>query len=326
VLCLALLLVLGSGSFYADVRVGNIGTFQLAGLAALLLVADRLRPGPRTSVVGGSILLAGLALLGLVKPNIAPVVAMLAVHLWLVHGTRVLVVAAAAAAACAAAAAAVASTNFDSWTIWSEWYGLVAGSNPAKMARPSGGGNYATSVLLSRWFGLGVWTGTIIVATALAVSVAAALAASGRGDAGRAVARLRRAAEQLFGDPHLAAAVGIVVTVALPPLVWYHYQVIALIPGLWLLSAPASSRLLRLCGLVALALSSGLLNVLFLPLGWRDAAIAAAGLSWVPVWVGILRRLSSHEGRRSEAAPSAPETHPERRAARRARRPAISRR
>jgi len=80
-----------------------------------------------------------------------------------------------------------------------------------------------------------------------------------------------RAILRAFDDPQLALAIGITATIALPPLVWYHYYVIMLIPGLWLLHASRESRAMELCGLAVLVLSSGLLNVLFVPLGWAGA-------------------------------------------------------
>src|SRR5215469_7712867 len=51
-LCLGLLLFLGSGSVFADLRVGNLGCLQLLSLAALLAVADRLRRDPRLFLGG----------------------------------------------------------------------------------------------------------------------------------------------------------------------------------------------------------------------------------------------------------------------------------
>ena len=98
-------------------------------------------------------------------------------------------------------------------------------------------------------------------------------------------------------------AIGVTLTIALPPLVWYHYYLIALIPGLWLLNASSGSRYVPLCGLAALGLTSGLLNVVFLPLGWTSAAAGAAALGWVPLWAGILLRLGSTGDQEAEAVP-----------------------
>jgi hypothetical protein len=70
---------------------------------------------------------------------------------------------------------------------------------------------------------------------------------------------------------------------------------LAILPGLWLLNASAGPSSLALWGLAALALSSGLFSVLFLPLGWTAAVEASAALSWLPLWGGILHRLHSPE-------------------------------
>ena len=73
----------------------------------------------------------------------------------------------------------------------------------------------------------------------------------------------------------------------------------------------------QFCGLGALVLSSGQLNVLFLPLGWTGAVAAGAALSWVPLWGGILLRLRSTDARETGAIsmPSAAEKPDEHRAA-----------
>ena len=142
-LCLAFLLALGSGPLSSDLRLGNLGCVQLAALSVLLYVAARARRA-RPATALGSLLLTGLTLLVLVKPNLALVAVIMAAHLWLVHGTRLFAIAA-ASAACAAAVAVIGSClYFGSWTIWPEWYRTVFGRNPYALARSSAGGNYST--------------------------------------------------------------------------------------------------------------------------------------------------------------------------------------
>lgn len=323
--CLAFLLVLGSGPLSSDLRLGNLGCIQLAALTAVLYFADRL---PRVSrpTLHACAVLAGLTLLAFVKPNVALVVMIMAAHLWLTRGTRSFVLVALSAGLSAAGAVIAPCIYFRSWTIWQEWYRVVFGRNPYALARAPTGGNYSTAVLISRWLKVDLWTVAAVIAALLGISLIVAVAVSVM-SAGRAWTMVRAAARRVFGDAQLAMAMGITLTVALPHLVWYHYYLIALIPGLWLLSASSGSRYLPLCGLASLVLGSGLLNVLFLPLGWTAAVSGAAALSWVPLWAGILLRLQSPGVPETEAgAAASPPAEPERRrdaqphASRRARR------
>jgi hypothetical protein len=296
-LCLAFLLVLGSGSLNADLRLGNLGCFQLVSLAVLLAVADRLRYGSPSVALGG-LLLSGLTLVAAVKPNAALVFIPLALHLWVAYGTRFLAAAALPAALVGGAAVVLSCLYFGSWTVWPEWYKVVFGPNPGAVGRPFDytWGNYSTPRLLGFWLDLRLWTSAGLLAAGLAVSTAVVVARSVLADASARAAPLRGALARLLNDPHVAMAIGVTLTIALPPLVWYHYYVIALIPSLWLLSEWSPLLSMRLCGLVALVLSAGLPSSLFLMLGWNAAGHAAAALSWVALWCGLLLRLSKRQG------------------------------
>jgi len=300
--CLAPLLLVSSGPLLADLRVGNLGSLQFAALTALLVLAVRLSNAARATVLGG-VVLTGLVLLLLAKPNVALIVPLMVGHLWLRRGSRFLAVVTIPALALGAAAVLISQRYFHSWTVWLEWYEFVYGRNPAGLARPSAGGNYSTSLLLAGLIHLDVRTAAVVIAAVLSASLIAVIVMST--PASRAMALLPRVLNGVFGDVRLAMGIGIVLTIALPPLCWYHYQVIALIPGLWLLSVASGSSDPRLWGLAALVLSSGLLNTLFLPLGWNGAAELIATLSWIPLWAGILFQLAS-AGAQEPGAGAAP--------------------
>jgi hypothetical protein len=321
--CLAFLLVLGSGPLSSDLRLGNLGCFQLAALTVALYFADRL---PRVSrpTLHASAVLAGLTLLAFVKPNVALVVMIMAVHLWLTRGTRSFVAVALSASVAAAGAVIASCVYFRSWTIWQEWYRVVFGRNPYALARAPTGGNYSTAVLISRWLQVDLWMVAAVIAALLGISLIVAVGVSVVG-AESGWTMVRTAVRRVFGDARVAMAIGVTLTVALPQLVWYHYYLIALVPGLWLVNASSGSRYLPCCGLAALVLGSGLLNVLFLPLGWTAVVSGAAALSWVPLWAGIVLRLQSPGAPKAQAGES-PAATPEgrrdadRHASRRARR------
>jgi hypothetical protein len=115
---------------------------------------------------------------------------------------------------------------------------------------------------------------------------------------------------RVAGDLHLAMAIAITLTLALPPLVWFHYYILALIPSLWLLNLPSTRPSLRWCGLAALVLSAGLPAGLFLLLGWNTSGHVSGALSWLVLWLGILLRLSESG---VSPAPLEPQARPARR-------------
>lgn len=307
-LCITFLLVLASGPLSSDLRVGNLGCFQLFALTVILALADRLARA-RSPAVLGALLLSGLTLLALAKPNVTLIAAVMAVHVLLGHGGRFFAIVAVPTVISAAAAIAIPCIYFGSWTVWREWYGFVLGSNPHMLVRPAALGNYSTPLLLSSLLHGAVWTTAALTAAVLVVSLVAVTAARRPANehehpAGAPAWVLAR----LFEDPHLAIAIGISATIALSPLFWYHYYLLALIPGLWLLNAGAEHGPLSLLGLAALVLSTGLPNVLLLPLGWTGAVAAGAASSWLPLWGGILLWLYSNHARPMTApAPSAAE-------------------
>ena len=291
--CLALVLVLGFGPLSSDLRLGNIGCFQFAALTGLLALTMRLRRVPHVAL-GGAIL-SGLMLVVIAKPNIAPAAGMMALSLWSAHGIRFVAISAVPAMLSGAAAVLLSCVYFRSWTVWQDWYHAVFGRNSYALVRPIGGGNYSSPHLLSSWLHVDVWLVVALTAAMLALTLIAVAGRAAKANARDRATLVRGALARIFDDPRLAAAIGVTMCIALSPLFWYHYYVIALIPGLWLLNVSSGASWLPLWGFATLVLSSGLLNVLFLPLGWTVAVQASAALSWLPLWGGILHRLHSPE-------------------------------
>jgi hypothetical protein len=300
---IALALVLASGPVSSDLRLGNLGCFQLAALTGLLALSVRLRRMPHVAL--GAAVITGLALLALAKPNIAPAVGMMALAAWWALGLRRSIVATVPAGLAVILAVLASGRYFGSWTVWLDWYHVVFGRNPYTLVRPAFGGNYSSSRFLSSWLHVDVWVIVAATTAGLALSWIALTAGLGARTWRDRASHLWDAVRRTLDDPRVAAAIGVTVGIALPPLFWYHYFVIAVIPGLWLLNAagPAS---LALWGLVGLAMSSGVLNVLFLPVGWSSAVQAGAALSWIPLWGGILYYLRASAAAGVSAASDAP--------------------
>jgi hypothetical protein len=296
-LCLALLCVLFYQPLLSDLRLANLGCFQLIYLTGLLFLGRAIGRAPsflqRAGL--GALFLAALAALTLCKPNVALISALLAAHLGVRHGPRLFVAAALPAALVAALLLILPCLYFGSWTVWREWYDFVYGSNAPMLVRPVADGNFSTAVLLSSWLGLDVYAVSLLLlgllATSLIVaagwsSITSAPAASSRGQA--TVAALRR----VFEDARTVLGIGIVLTMAASPLYWLHYYVLLLIPALWLLSAPTRFRFVPALAAGAVLMSSGILEFLFRLLQRPEAIPASIALSWLPLWGALLLHLA----------------------------------
>jgi hypothetical protein len=300
--CLALLCVLFYQPLLSDVRVANLGCFQLAFLTGLLVLAGAVARAPSFArrATLGAVFVAALAALTLAKPNVVVIGALLAAHLAVRHGPRLFIASALPAAAAAAVLVVIPCVYFGSWTVWREWYDFVYGSNARMLVRPVTTGNYSTALLLSSRLGLDVYTVSTVLMAMLGASLLAALAWSHDASAAAgspadpvAVGALRR----IVGDPQMALAIGIVLTMASSPLYWFHYYLLSLIPALWLLSAPASAKYLAGLAAAAVVMSSGMLAPLFLWLQRPDALPHSIALSWLPLWCAILLRIISPDAK-----------------------------
>jgi hypothetical protein len=207
-------------------------------------------------------------------------------------------VAAAGAAAVTALALVLPWLLFGSWGVWLDWWRTVF-SDPARLVYPVSEGNYASPLLLAAATGLDAGRAGLGIAVALAAT-AVACAWTRRPPGASGLAALLAFARGRLRDPYWTAATGVVLTIALSPLVWAHYYVLCLFPALWLLWSPAQRAWPALLAAASILMTSALLFQLAPPGGWAGAlpkivsvswnalipASIAAG--WVPLWAGLL--------------------------------------
>jgi hypothetical protein len=297
-LCLALISLVLYQPLLSDLRVANLGCLQLAALAGAAALASAVARARSASWHGGlaALLFVVLAALTLCKPNVLLVSVLLAVHVAVRHGSRVFVQSALAGAVATALLLVLPCLYFGSWTVWQEWLGFVYGSNSAMLVRPIATGNYATPLFVSTWTGASV---SVIAAVLFALLVASLMLIrrpESHARTGRAAPETIGAAfKRLFHDPLAPVALGILLTMATSPLFWLHYYVLLMIPGLWLLNAPGTSRTVPLLAAISVAMSAGLAGMGLWALGWPNAMPATIALSWVPSWAALLTKLRSPE-------------------------------
>jgi hypothetical protein len=279
---------------YNDLLAGNLNAVQLGALAALppLSAAAAAQAGARRAAIAGGYL-ALLAALVLLKPNLALVGVALALHLPARIGAGSAARGGLLALPCVLLLLAVPCLYFGSASAWSDWYAFVFRENAPRIgALPLAAGNTATPRLLADLLGLAPQSAGLAVLGLLAASLPLAFA-PGRPAGVSRLERARAAGAALLRDPLAAASLALVVTFAASPLVWYHYFVLALIPGAWLASTGGRGGPQQLLALGALLVYSGA----WLPLlGDRlDAAGRGAiwSLTWTLLWVALLLRSRS---------------------------------
>jgi hypothetical protein len=166
---------------------------------------------------------------------------------------------------------------FGSAAVWSDWSSYIL-SSADRLAYDIDSGNYSAVTWLAWLSSAEVGRVTASVAVALAASAAAAIGPQ----------RAWRACCELFRDPLCAASLGIVVLFSLSPLVWSHYQVLAIVPALWLCRA-SSAVWPRVLGWGSLILFADPVRRVLMawPLPTSVAELCHA-FSWVPLWIGLL--------------------------------------
>ena len=297
-LCLALISLVLYQPLLSDLRVANLGCLQFAALAGATGLASAVARAPSAGWRGGlaAALSVVLAALTLCKPNVALVSGLLVVHVAVRHGARVFVQAAVPAAAALALLLVTPCFYFRSWTVWQEWFGFVYGSNSAMLVRPIANGNYATPLVISSWTGSGVFGIAVVLFVLLVASLLVVLLPYPYARTGRSTLEALGATfKRLFHDPHAPVALGILLTTATLPLFWLHYYVLLIIPSLWLLNAPGTSRTVPLLAAASVAMSAGLVGMLLWALGWPNAMPATIALSWIPLWGALLTKFCSSD-------------------------------
>jgi len=276
-----------SDALLLDLAVGNLSSLQLLGLVGAAVVARR-DPRLRTALWLPPL----LVLLTLVKPVVGLAAGLLGLSLLLRQVSwqaRAVVVGSAAAAA--GLFAALPALLFGSVTVWPDWWSATFSSGE-RLAYEVVQGNYSGVALLARLGGHSTGWGLAWVAASLGGSVLALAA----------LVRWRHGAGSGFGaatleflrDPLAAASLGIVALLALSPLVWSHYGVLAVAPALWL-CGPGGGPWPRALGWLSLLLVVDLPRRLYLllpDLPWMVLDLNHA-FAWIPLWIGMLGVLAA---------------------------------
>jgi len=268
--------------FARDVELGSAGSVQFLVVAALVALARAGMAARRPWL--DALFVPLLAFLVLARPGSALIALALAAHYVQVSGAQRTLRGSALAVAGLGAGIALGAWWMGGFGAWRDWYLYAQGTNGGMLASATGDRNLSIVAMLSQAVGvLGVrgWA----IAAALVFTAAVLLALSGRG---REPWRIVPGVHALVSDAWLVTSVAVLATFAVSPVVWWHEEVLALVP------------LMRLClwrgkvdgatlaaALAFVLMTRPLLEALAGPL--QGAALHAfVTLSWTPLTAALL--------------------------------------
>ncbi|MBF0425312.1 MAG: hypothetical protein HQL66_05795 [Magnetococcales bacterium] len=293
----------------SDFLMGNINLTQFFGISVVAWLCHRLRSGDGSDGwMTAFLILSAASFFVLLKPNIFLVLPLMVLHVLARLDWRLawrVVIAAAGVVACWLI---FPMLQLDSATIWLEWYHkvLAPGGVQGNVAvwRPLSEGNVSIHAYLQSVAGATpghlAWGLLLFFVTTFLVALSLHFWRA-RVDVGSSFWVGLRA---LFADGPLMLIVALVLSTALNPLVWLHYLVVMIVPGLFLIAAEGRGS--QLLGLVTLVCASDLIGPFILYLGGLISVsehmvlfVALHALRktllafvWLPAWVGVLSRVA----------------------------------
>jgi len=265
----------------ADAQVGNLNTLQFFSMAVLTYFIAVLidEQAERQTFFRDAAVLSGIVLLILLKPNFLIIGLALSASVFVKRSARAFSKAAAAAASVGILLFLIPCIYFNSWSVWNDWFGYLS-LGSGKISRYNvQEGNFATSVIVSNLWDFSVNSTMVLICAVLMISLMLCLGTE----------RIVKKVGMILHNPYLAVVMAVSATLALSPLVWFHYYVISLLPAIWMTMQPLSTPS-RYLGGFSLFLSSGLI-VRMLDVNEYLPFVFAS--SWVPLWIGALVLISS---------------------------------
>jgi hypothetical protein len=215
-------------AFIHDMANGNVTTLQM-GVIVLVIAVTHYGLDERSKAIRLAYLPA-LALFVVFKPNTLPVGAMLALSYAVRFGARETLRGVVASAVACALAWLVGVVFFGDIAAWSHWYRYTQGWNGGTLLYNLDSGNLSLGMLISeRSHVLGPYQSGVLLGAALLFFFFAAVTSLGKRMAGAVDATKR-----ILADPWCAASIGVLIELAITPLMWPYYRMLALVPVFWL--------------------------------------------------------------------------------------------
>ena len=278
-LIFAALLCLAYDPLLLDVNVGNTNALQLLAMTCVTVLLTKLRHLHRFSQVGIVLMLAVILLF---KPTLTLSALLL---IWVVFGKMTpvgRVTWAFGVALSTVLLALLPCLYFGTWGVWLDWYRELT-SNALRISYPMSAGNFSTTSYLAKELNVTILLAAAAIGGGLLCTIGLLLP--------RSVWFPTLSADANGGHRlYLAVSFGLIVTLALSPLVWQHYLVLLLFPVVYLLFERSSSRSVVILASLSLLLCLGFGRRIFslhlgIPLEWVELSNI---LAWVPAWFALL--------------------------------------
>jgi hypothetical protein len=288
-LILSLFVIFEYGPLFSDLRVGNINCFQFFAFATITSLLKRFQGSNsvRYKYIASTMFMCFMVFLILMKPNMMIIIVLLPASVWVLHGTRSFALSSAIAGLFGIVLMVVSGIYFGSMMIWMDWLNYFS-HGTEKLSYPVSHGNYSTVVIISNL--LNVSVNITMMSVALILSALALCVLLRRVNSDDSVlVKLSKSITMVLRDPYVSAAIGVTLTLAISPLVWFHYNIIILLPALWLCLYSKRWSILELCAIISIWLTSGVFPK---PLQTYNIAPYLIAFGWMPVWGCILIKIA----------------------------------
>lgn len=280
-------LVAGYSPLAFDIGLGNVNCLQLLGfVATATLMESVLRDGSSLNWPWILLLTSLLVLQTLFKPNFAPAAALLSFCLLLnLKRQRVSVLASLAGMT---ALFLILPCALFGWSTWWDWAKFISSPNQVFEFSVSSG-NYSGVGLIKSTLGVG--TGVAESMVLLLVALPLIRPSPSMRETWARFLELASTVLRALREPGFAVSAGIVLSFAISPLIWQHYQLLAIAPALWLCGKKRPGGVTTLVvGCVSILLFADLpvnINTVFggIP-GWMISV--HHGFSWMLLWFGMI--------------------------------------
>jgi len=290
----ALLLIVVYEPISQDIWMGNLNAIQFGILSLLAVLALRIKSATedKDKIIAGIIFVCGLVFFNMLKPNYVLVFLFLMAFLWKTLKTRLFLLTTAAGAIFGILLAAIPCFLFNSVWIWLDWWyqlqRLRADSLKSLYAIEEG--NFSTPLLLSKILDIKTEYCFLLTGFFLVLTLATAVCIRIPSRKENIIKRFLTGTSFIFQYPMLCISIGLIITMALSPLIWMHYFVILLLPAIWMIADKSNWKYAGISAVISMVLASGILfRVVKLHWeNWYSLVPYVFGLAWVPLWVGIL--------------------------------------
>ncbi|MBU5611373.1 glycosyltransferase family 87 protein [Geomonas azotofigens] len=258
--------------FRSDLNLGNLNLFQFSAVSIGLYYFEKVR-SHEASFASRCIFLALIAFGTLIKPNLALIATTFAAPLLLLNRREEIIRLLATLVTSVILLLAIPCIYFKSFTVWSQWLQYITTAGKLNFGLFSG--NLSTTAVIAFVSGQPSDSIKIVVLVLCAIFGIVAMFCS-----------TRRSLRCLLGGSDSSIAVAMIVTLAISPLVWWHYYLILLVPIIWLVNVRPRFSVHSALAVLSLLLASNMVSLFDRNLYLYNVYIVPS--CWIPLIIGVL--------------------------------------